>query len=267
MSLVLFFIAGAMADPANCAGHTRRYKCLAEGDCLWEGSQVNPSCARNDLDCTSYTRKNNCELDGNCLYVAGACLKKTGGSCSDYGLKKACNQIAECNWFKGCNIDVSIYEAFDCETCNETPGYQYCRYTPEGEPTKEICLPQVYDGENVPCGEEEGDELVASCPTEAPPSEWTMVEQKRGAQTIRGAHLFPPAANCVNYFDMCAWEGVDAAKAGCKAFVEVHLPSCKAFSCLAGEPPLCLAYYDTSEDTMTLQTNAVSYILNARAED
>merc|ERR1719226_263182 len=61
---------------------------------------------------------------------------------------------------KACGLN---YESWDCETCQAHDGFTYCQW-PDQFNADGGCLPNMNDGLHAPCGEEEGDVIVETCP-------------------------------------------------------------------------------------------------------
>ena len=72
----------------------------------------------------------------------------------------AFHNISHC--FAVSGIDRTIYENWRCNKCHSTPGFTYCRWEDQFH-SDGGCLPNVPDGDHVPCGGEAGDVVVEDC--------------------------------------------------------------------------------------------------------
>ena len=59
--------------------------------------------------------------------------------------------------------NISDYEQWGCQRCQETIGFTYCQWADQFNPDGG-CLPNVGDGANTPCSSEDGDVIVETCP-------------------------------------------------------------------------------------------------------
>ena len=66
-------------------------------------------------------------------------------------------------WLIDIGVEPSVYELWDCKTCQAKDGFTYCQW-PDQFNTDGGCLPNVSDGTHIPCGEEDGDVIVRTCP-------------------------------------------------------------------------------------------------------
>ena len=55
------------------------------------------------------------------------------------------------------------YEYWNCQTCQKTNGYTYCRWADQFN-SDGGCLPNVDDGEHTHCGSDDEDIIVDTCP-------------------------------------------------------------------------------------------------------
>ena len=66
-------------------------------------------------------------------------------------------------WLIDIGVEPSVYELWDCKTCQAKDGFTYCQW-PDQFNADGGCLPNVSDGTHIPCGEEDGDVIVRTCP-------------------------------------------------------------------------------------------------------